>query len=83
MPCGLVLRGYCRPQTELTLPEMRDLRLPADLCARAETKFHERFGTVEELLAFLLSELLRDDAEHADSQEQQILEQRLRDLGYL
>ena len=62
---------------------MRDLKLPAELCARVESKFGDRFGSVEELLAFVLSELLHDEAAQADQQEREIVEQRLRDLGYL
>ncbi len=65
------------------MTELRTVNLPADLCERAEKKFGGRFDTLEQLLEFILSDLLRDDAEQADQQEQNVLEQRLRDLGYL
>jgi hypothetical protein len=65
------------------MTEMRDVRLPADLCAAAEKKFAHKFRTLEELLGFLLRDLLRDDAEGADEAEQRLVEERLRELGYL
>jgi hypothetical protein len=63
--------------------ELRDIRLPADLCSDAERRFAARFGNVEQLLTFLLRELLRDDAAQMDQAEQSVVEQRLRDLGYI
>ena len=61
----------------------RPVHLPDDLCAAAEKKFSPRFASVDELLAFVLEQLLSDRAGQADLEEQRILEQRLRDLGYL
>jgi len=61
----------------------RDVRLPADLCAAAEQKFGQQFGSLEELLAFVLRELLRDETAQFDQQEQRLVEERLRELGYL
>lgn len=62
----------------------RKLELPEDLCQRAEEQFVGRnFASLEELIAFLLRELVRDDAIQMDAEEEQIVEQRLRDLGYL
>jgi hypothetical protein len=61
----------------------RDVRLPADLCAAAEQKFGQQFGSIEELLAFVLRELLRDETAKFDQQEQRLVEERLRELGYL
>lgn len=61
----------------------REVRLPADLCAAIETKFGQQFGNVEEFLVFVFRELLRDEALQLDEQEQQMVEQRLRELGYL
>lgn len=63
--------------------EMKDVRLPADLCDLAEKKYAQRFGTLEEFLTFLLREVLRDDAVRADEEEQRMVEERLRELGYL
>jgi hypothetical protein len=63
--------------------ETRNVALPADLCAEAEEKFRRQFGSVEQLLEFVLRDLLRDDARRADEAERRMVEQRLRDLGYL
>jgi hypothetical protein len=65
------------------MTEMRDVRLPADLCAAAEKKFRDAFGSLEELLTFILRDLSRDDASQLDQAEQQLVEERLRELGYL
>jgi hypothetical protein len=62
---------------------MRDLRLPADVCAAAEKRFGHVFGSLEELLVFVLRDLLRDEAGSADQAEQRLVENRLRELGYL
>ena len=63
--------------------DLRELRLPAELCNDAERRFAERFGNLEQLLTFLLRELLRDEAAQMDQAEQRVVEQRLRDLGYI
>jgi hypothetical protein len=65
------------------MSETREIRLPADLCAAAETKFAQSFGSVEELLVFVLRELARDDTSQFDQAEQKLVEERLRELGYL
>jgi hypothetical protein len=63
--------------------EMRGVRLPAQLCHDAEQQFAGRFSSVEELLVFVLQELLRDQATQMDQAEQRVIEQRLKDLGYI
>jgi hypothetical protein len=63
--------------------EMREVSLPAELCAQAEKKYGEQFGNLEELLTFALRELLREDSSQADEAEQKMVEQRLRELGYI
>jgi hypothetical protein len=65
------------------MTEMRELRLPADLCNAAEKKFALQFGSLEELLAFVLRDLIREDAIRADEAEERLVEERLRELGYL
>lgn len=65
------------------MTEMRNIGLPAELCLQAEKRFSERFGSLEQLLEYVLRDLLRDDAAQADEGEQRIIEQRLRELGYL
>jgi hypothetical protein len=62
---------------------MIELRLPADLCRAAEERFGRQFGSLEELLTFILRELLSDDAARMDQTEARIIEERLRDLGYI
>ncbi|MFZ0955616.1 MAG: hypothetical protein WAN60_04690 [Candidatus Sulfotelmatobacter sp.] len=65
------------------MTEMREVRLPAELCAAAEKKFSGKFSTLEELLTFILSDLSRDEALQLDHAEQRIIEDRLRELGYI
>jgi len=65
------------------MTEMRTIQLPADLCAAAEKKLGQRFGSLEELLTFVLRDLTRDEARQFDEAEQRLVEQRLRELGYL
>jgi hypothetical protein len=48
------------------MSEMRTIQLPADLCAGAEKKFGQVFGSIEELLAAVLRDLLRSEARSAD-----------------
>jgi hypothetical protein len=63
--------------------DMRAINLPADLCLAAEKKFAGRFGDVEELLAFLLREVTLEEAGKLDKAEQRMIEERLKDLGYI
>lgn len=65
------------------MSELREIRISSDLCAAAEKKFGSAFGSVDELVAFLLQELLRGDTTDLDRAEQWAVEQRLRDLGYM
>jgi hypothetical protein len=65
------------------MTEMREVRLQAELCAAAEKKFSQKFSTLEELLTFILRDLSRDEALQLDHAEQRIIEERLRELGYI
>lgn len=65
------------------MAEFREIRLPEELCNKAEQKFAARFPNVESLLDFLLRTILNDPAADLDAAEQRIVEERLRDLGYL
>ena len=65
------------------MPDLRTIHLPADLCLQAEKKFGGHFGSLEELLEYILRDLLNEDAAQADESERNLIEQRLRDLGYL
>jgi hypothetical protein len=62
---------------------MRNVCLPEELCRAAEERFGHRYSTVDELLVSVLQELARDDAAKMDERELQIIEQRLRGLGYV
>ncbi len=65
------------------MSETREIKLPADLCAAAEEKFATIFRTVDELVSFVLQELIRGDTVDLDRGDQAIVEQRLKDLGYI
>ncbi|HZR56181.1 MAG TPA: hypothetical protein VFA74_04875 [Terriglobales bacterium] len=62
---------------------MRDLRLPQELCEAAEQRFGKRFGKFEDFLVYVLQRLVSEDAEQMDQDEQRIIEDRLKDLGYI
>ncbi len=61
----------------------RELKLSSALCEAAERKFAARFGGLEQFLNYVLQELVREDAAQMDQEEQRIIENRLRDLGYV
>lgn len=64
--------------------QMRTLKLPEALCRQIEENYvGAHFATLEDLLIFVLRELLHDEALEMDADEEKIIEQRLRDLGYL
>jgi hypothetical protein len=65
------------------MQEMRSVDLPAKLCAEAETRWGARFSRIDELLTFILEELNGEEVEQLDQAEEQAVEQRLRDLGYI
>lgn len=57
----------------------RQISLPEPLCASVE----RRFGNLESFLTFVMGEALRDEAAVLDQNEQRLVEDRLRELGYL
>lgn len=61
----------------------RTVRLPEDLCAEAEKWAAGRFDNLEALLGFLLKEIVKDDGSKLDEAEEQMVQERLRDLGYI
>ena len=65
------------------MTQYRVVNLPEDLCAAAEKSLTGRFDDLEGMLSFLLREIAKDDAIKFDQAEEQIIEQRLRDLGYM
>jgi hypothetical protein len=65
------------------MTQYRTVNLPEDLCTAAEKSLTGRFDSLEALLSFLLQEIAKDDASKFDQAEEQIIEERLRDLGYI
>ena len=65
------------------MSESREIRLPPELCDVAQLKFGGSFGNVEQLVIFLLQELVRADTIDLDKADQALVEERLRDLGYI
>jgi len=57
----------------------RQVSLPEELCAQTEKKF----GHLEDVLVRAMQELLRDDGAALDRNEQRLVDERLRELGYL
>jgi len=62
---------------------VRSVAVPEELCVAAEQKFAHRFGTVDELVAELLRQLLQENGLAMDGKEQHIIEERLKGLGYI
>jgi hypothetical protein len=62
--------------------EMRQVQLPEELCAAVQEKFGGQFASFEELLVFILRDLSLDDASLQEAEER-IVEERLRELGYI
>jgi len=65
------------------MTEFRTVRLPEDLCQEAEKFLTGRFDNLEKLIGFLLQEIVRDDTTRLDQAEQELVQQRLRELGYI
>ncbi|PYV84928.1 MAG: hypothetical protein DMG93_03110 [Acidobacteria bacterium] len=65
------------------MSNMRNISLPEELCVRAEEKFRHRFENTDDLVTALLTELTREDTVAMDRDEQKIIEERLKGLGYI
>ena len=61
----------------------QNVQLPAELCEKAKQKFGGRFEDLSHMLAFVLQQLVNEDTLRKDEEEQRIIEQRLKDLGYV
>jgi len=61
----------------------RGVQLPEELCRAAEQRYGAQFGSLERLLEYLLQNLVRDDAAQMDESEQRMIEERLKNLGYI
>jgi hypothetical protein len=63
--------------------DFRSVRLPEELCEQAERWLKGRFDSLEALITFALQEIVNDDGGKLDEQEEEMVQQRLRDLGYI
>ena len=61
----------------------RTVHLPEELCERADTWLKGRFENLDALVAFLLQEIIKDEGAKLDQKEEELVQQRLRDLGYI
>ena len=61
----------------------RTIAIPEELCQAAEQRFGGEFGTLDGLVTELLRRLLSENAAMMDQQEQSIIEERLKNLGYV
>jgi hypothetical protein len=62
----------------------RNVRLPDELCTAAEERIKgTKYASLEELLTFVLGELVSQKSGQLEEQERKMIEQRLRDLGYM
>jgi len=65
------------------MAQSRSVQLPEDLCLAAETWLRGRFPNLESLLTSFLQEITQHDGAKFDESEEQMIEQRLKDLGYM
>ena len=64
--------------------ERRIIQIPNSLCKAVEDQFVGRdFADLDSLITFILQELTQSSDQKLDEAEEQIIEERLRDLGYL
>jgi hypothetical protein len=68
---------------QVLITETREVRIPAGLYSAAEKRFAGDFHSIDELVIFLLQELINRDTVALDQADQQAVEERLRDLGYI
>ncbi len=61
----------------------REVKIPEDLYLAAKNRFANQFSSVDDLVTFALRELLREDSVSLDQSEQEMIQSRLKDLGYL
>jgi len=63
--------------------EWRDVRLPVELCEAAERQYADQYSSLQELLTFMLRYVTREDVERMNNAELELVQQRLKDLGYV
>lgn len=61
----------------------RTVHLPEELCAAAEKSLAGKFDSLEALISFLLQEIVKNDTSQFDRAEEEMIERRLKDLGYI
>jgi hypothetical protein len=71
-------RGLCSVSNGV-----REVRLPSDLCKAAERQFAKQFASLEELLTFMLRYVTEERPASMDRSEVEIVQKRLKDLGYM
>jgi hypothetical protein len=62
---------------------LRQVQISEALCVAAEKCFAGEFSGIEDLLEFVLRKLLNEHCVPLDRAEQQAVEDRLRELGYI
>jgi len=63
--------------------QYRTIRLPEELCEEAEAWLNGRFESLEALITFALKEAIKDEGAKLDREEEEMVRQRLKDLGYI
>ncbi len=74
---------FGKKRSEPVSSDERSVVLPEELCGAVEKKYAHRFGGLEELLTVALRELGSDDAIRMDEDEERIIAERLKGLGYV
>ena len=78
LKCGPACNG-----DNLLADQYRTVRVPEELCKEAEVWLTGRFESLEALITFVLRETIKDEGVKLDQQEEEMVQQRLRDLGYI
>ena len=76
-------RGQLATEINPLADQYRSVRLPEELCQRADAWLKGRFENLDVLVAFVLQEIVKDESAKLDQQEEEMVQQRLRDLGYI
>jgi hypothetical protein len=63
--------------------ETVEIRLPAELCTAALQRLGSRFANIEEFVLFVMHEVVANEVQKLDEAERRMVEERLRDLGYV
>lgn len=80
---GACERRRKRGGQPLMADSTREVRLPSELCSAVEQRYGAQLGSLEQFLEFVMRSLVRDEAAQIDQSEQRIIEERLKNLGYI